>query len=203
MEQRKQCRELVLASASPRRREILSQLGVQFRVLPSGIDERLLPGETPDQHVQRLAREKAVEVRERLRAEATCPVIVAADTLVLIDDQVLGKPDNDDEAVAMLLRLSGRTHRVLTALALCEVGCDRAELRLFQTDVEFRKLTADMARAYVASGEGRDKAGSYAIQGIGAGLVHEIRGSYSNVVGMPAAETIDLLLGAGVLVAWP
>jgi septum formation protein len=203
MNELKQSRGLVLASASPRRREILGQLGVAFRVIPSGIDERLLDGESPEAHVQRLAREKAAEVRQRLEAEATQPVVLAADTIVLIDTLVLGKPQDDADGLRMLQLLSGRTHRVLTALALCEVGGAFRHAALFATDVTFRALDEQSAAAYVASGEGRDKAGSYAIQGLGAGLVLRIAGSYTNVVGMPAAETIDLLKLAGVLAAWP
>jgi septum formation protein len=181
----------------------LGQLGVSFRVVPSGIDEQLLPGETPERHVQRLAEEKAAEVRQRLADDPTQPCVLAADTIVLIDGEVLGKPRDDIDAVRMLTLLSGREHRVLTALAVCEVGGDRQDARLLTTAVSFRTLDTRMAQAYVASGEGRDKAGSYAIQGLGAGLVREIAGSYTNVVGMPAAETLDLLQHAGVLMAWP
>jgi septum formation protein len=203
MDEHKQRRALVLASASPRRREILGQLGVVFSVVPSGIDERLLPAETPEEHVQRLAKEKASEVRLRSSADPARPVVLAADTIVLIDAQVLGKPRDDDDALRMLQLLSGRTHHVLTALAVCEVAGPWQDARLLATEVTFRTLDARMAAAYVASGEGRDKAGSYAIQGLGAGLVRQIAGSYTNVVGMPAAETIDLLQHAGVLATWP
>jgi len=203
MDESKQRRALVLASASPRRREILGQLGVEFRVVPSGIDEQLLPGETPDEHAQRLAREKAREVQQRSREDVTRPIILAADTIVLVEGEVLGKPRDDADAVRMLQLLSNRTHRVLTALAACEVAGPFQYARLVVTEVKFRLLDERMARAYVASGEGRDKAGSYAIQGLGAGLVREIAGSYTNVVGMPAAETLDLLQRAGVLATWP
>src|SRR5438105_2475133 len=122
MTQPKQPRALVLASASPRRREILSQLGVTFRVDPSGIDEAQWPDETPEAHVTRLAREKALEVRGRIAGDAAAPCILAADTIVLIDGEVFGKPAHDEDALRMLRRLSGRTHRVLTALSLCDLG---------------------------------------------------------------------------------
>ena len=199
----KQIRALVLASASPRRREILAQLGVTFRVMPSGIDEHMLDGETPERHVQRLAREKAQEVQQRLASDAARPVVLAADTIVLIDAQVLGKPEDDSDALRMLRLLSGRAHRVLTAMAVCEVAGPHQAAALLSTEVRFRELDEGSAAAYVASGEGRDKAGSYAIQGLGAGLVQAITGSYTNVVGMPAGETVDLLRGAGVLASWP
>jgi septum formation protein len=198
-----QARALVLASASPRRRAILGQLGVAFSVQPSGVDETPLPDETPEAHVQRLARDKAFEVRARLAAEPARPWVLAADTIVLIDGSVLGKPRDDAHAERMLEQLSGRTHRVLTAMCLCEAGNARSLERLMVSEVRFRELDRATIAAYVKSGEGRDKAGSYAIQGLGAGLVREIAGSYTNVVGMPAAETIDLLLEAGVLHVWP
>jgi septum formation protein len=199
----KQRRPLVLASASPRRREILEQLGVAFRVIPSGIDERALPGETPAQHVQRLAHEKAAHVRAALQGDASHPVVLAADTVVLIDDLVLGKPSDDAEAEQMLLRLAGRTHEVITAMAVCEAGTEHRDELSVITRVRFRSLDAESARAYVASGEGRDKAGSYAIQGLGAGLVAAIDGSYTNVVGLPAVEVLDMLQRAGLFERWP
>jgi septum formation protein len=198
-----QLRALVLASASPRRKTILGQLAVTFSVQPSGIDESPLPAETPEAHVQRLAREKAGEVRGRLVNDPGQPWVLAADTIVVIDSQVLGKPRDDAHAVEMLGQLSGRTHRVLTALCLCEVGSERSCERLLITDVRFRQLDRAGIEAYVQSGEARDAAGSYAIQGLGAGLVREIAGSYTNVVGLPAAETLDMLLDAGVLKIWP
>ena len=203
MAESQQFRALVLASASPRRREILDQLGLEFSVIPSGIDERMLDGETPQQHVPRLAREKAAEVRQRLGTDPARPVILAADTIVLVDARVLGKPADDAEARRMLQLLSGRTHHVLTALAVCEVDGPHQATALLTTEVTFRTLDERESAAYVASGEGRDKAGSYAIQGLGAGLVLRIAGSYTNVVGMPAAETVDMLRAAGVLAAWP
>jgi septum formation protein len=194
---------LVLASASPRRREILGQLGVQFRVLPSGIDETALPGETADAHVRRLAAEKAEEVARRIADDPEKPLVLAADTIVIIDGRVLGKPRDDADAEQMLASLQGRTHRVLTAMSLREVGGTHREDFALGTSVRFRELDVGTVRAYVASGEGRDKAGSYAIQGLGAGLVAAIEGSYTNVVGMPAVETLALLTRAKVLAAWP
>ena len=202
MTESKQPRALVLASASPRRRDILNQLGVTFRVDPSGIDETRYPGEEPEAHVARLARQKALEVRARTAGDPSQPCFLAADTIVLIDGEVFGKPADDQDALRMLRRLSGRTHRVLTALSLCDLGEYRDD-HLQTTEVTFRELNDTSLRAYIASGEARDKAGSYAIQGFGAGLVRSIAGSYTNVVGMPAAETLDMLLRAGVLRSWP
>ncbi len=199
----KQKRALVLASASPRRREILGQLGVEFRVLPSGIDETALPAETPDVHVRRLAAEKAEEVTQRLAGEPEQPLVLAADTIVVIDELILGKPTDDADAERILLRLAGRTHRVITALSLRDVSGLRREDFALSTEVRFRTFDAQVARSYVASGEGRDKAGSYAIQGLGAGLVAAINGSYTNVVGLPAVETLELLTRAGLIEAWP
>lgn len=196
-------RSLVLASASPRRRELLTQLGMQFRVEPSGMDESMLPGEGPQAHVERLAREKGRQVRDRLQGAQDWPCVLSADTVVLLDGVVYGKPSDDADALRMLRNLSGRTHRVLTGLALCEVGGPFAESMVLTTEVTFRTLDEATMRGYVASGEARDKAGSYAIQGLGTGLVRAIAGSYTNVVGMPAVETLELLQRAGVLRSWP
>jgi septum formation protein len=197
-----QQKPLVLASASPRRKDILEQLGLTFRILPSGIDETALAAEQPAEHVERLARGKAAEIATRLAADRDPACILAADTIVVIDGQILGKPRDDGDALRMLRSLSGRTHRVISGVALAQSD-GHVESAVFTTDVTFRKLDDRSARAYVMSGEGRDKAGSYAIQGFGAGLVTRVSGSYTNVVGLPAAETIDLLLRAGVLEAWP
>jgi septum formation protein len=198
----RQQQSLVLASASPRRRMILEQLGLGFRVLASGIDESALPGETPERHVERLARDKAAEILQRLAVERDEAWVLAADTIVVVDDEVLGKPRDDADALRMLMLLSGRKHRVLTGVALLH-GKRGGESAVFSTEVGFRRLDRPSAQAYVASGEARDAAGSYAIQGLGTGLVTELAGSYTNVVGLPAAETLDLLLRAGVLEAWP
>lgn len=198
----RQQKPLVLASASPRRKQILEQLGLAFRVIPSGFDETLLEGETPAVHVERLARGKAAEIVAQFASAAEAPCVLAADTIVVLDAEILGKPRDDGDAVRMLLGLSGRAHRVSTGVALFVPGVEPVSA-VFESEVRFRELTRASATAYVASGEGRDKAGSYAIQGLGAGLVREIVGSYTNVVGLPAAETLDLLLAAGVLGAWP
>jgi septum formation protein len=181
----------------------LGQLGVSFEVAPSGIDETALPGETPEGHARRLAAAKAAEVAQRLGADHAGAFVLAADTIVVIDGQVLGKPVDAQDAVRMLCLLRGRTHCVITAVSLRQVGSDYRDDAALFTDVTFRTLDDAMAAAYVASGEGSDKAGSYAIQGIGAGMVAAVSGSYTNVVGLPAVETVDMLLRAGVLSSWP
>lgn len=189
--------DLVLASASPRRRELLTQIGVRHRVQVADVDESLLAGETPEDYVRRLARAKAGAVLRLLQAgsgpdrEAGDLPVLGADTTVVIDGDVLGKPADAGEAMAMLQRLSGREHRVLTAVALVAAG--RESVRLSDTRVRFRQLSAAVIERYVATGEPLDKAGAYGIQGLGGALVAEIAGSYTGVVGLPLGETIDLL----------
>jgi septum formation protein len=194
---------IVLASASPRRREILATLGVPFRVELADIDESTVPGEAAARYVERLAREKALAVAERTERTESGAFVLAADTSVVVDGEILGKPRDDDDARRMLRALSGRAHEVLTGIAVLATSDRAGSHRSVCTEVFFRALDAGVIDRYVASGEGRDKAGGYAIQGLGMGLVREIRGSYTNVVGLPAAETLELLLAAGALPAWP
>lgn len=193
---------LVLASASPRRREILSTLGVAFTVCPSAADEDPRPGEAPQALARRLAEDKAAEVAARGETEIAA-FVLGADTVVIVDGDVLAKPLDDDDARRMLGRLSGRWHEVSTGVALARAGEGPIEALVVTTRVHFSAMDAARIDRYVATGEGRDKAGSYAVQGIGAGLVDRIEGSYSNVVGLPAAETIALLERHGVLTGWP
>lgn len=184
--------DLILASASPRRRELLAQVGVRARVQVADVDETALPGEPPADYVSRLALAKARAVRSRRRqaGDVELPVL-GADTTVVIDGQLLAKPADAADAGAMLARLSGREHEVLTAVAL--VAGDREAVRLSRTRVRFRALGAELIARYVASGEPMDKAGGYGIQGLGGALVAHIDGSYTGVVGLPLGETIDLL----------
>jgi septum formation protein len=182
-----------LASASPRRSELLRQIGVRFEVRPAAIPEDRHSGETPDAYVLRLAAAKADVVWGRL--DEPRPVL-AADTAVVLDDRVLGKPGGAAEAAAMLAELSGRTHRVLTAVALRSAGgTDRL---LCVSEVRFRATTAEERRAYCATGEPYDKAGGYGIQGRAAVFVEHLSGSYSSVVGLPLFETARLLERCGV-----
>jgi septum formation protein len=183
-----------LASASPRRSELLRQIGVPFRVRPADIKEEQLAGEDPPTYVRRLAAAKADAVWDAVKAEQR-PVL-AADTAVVLDGAVLGKPSGTAEADSMLGRLSGRTHEVLTAVALRD-GADRVTL-LTTSEVRFRTTTQAERLAYCATGEPFDKAGGYGIQGYAAVFVEELRGSYSNVVGLPLFETAALLARAGL-----
>lgn len=186
--------QLVLASASPRRRELLDQLGVRYLVDPADIDETRRHGETPAGYVQRMAREKALRVAGRHRAGDHA--VLAADTTVHLDDMVLGKPLDHFDGLGILACLSGRSHSVLTAVCLhSDAGIDE---RLVETRVEFVQLSRELCEAYLATEEPWDKAGAYGIQGLGAAFVKRIEGSYSNVVGLPLCETWQLLEARGI-----
>jgi len=182
---------LILASASPRRLKILGQLGLEPEVRPATLDETLEPGETPDEHVERLARAKA----ELVALDVPDALVIGGDTIVLRDERVLGKPESPDQAVQMLMSLSGREHEVLSALAL--VGAHGVVSRVHRTRVRFRDFDAAVARRYVATREPMDKAGGYGIQGLGAALVDSIEGDFYSVVGFPVAVFLDLLGKAG------
>jgi len=183
--------QIALASRSPRRRELLAQIGVRHRVVDVDVDESPRPAEVPAEYVLRLALAKA---RAGSGRAAGLPVL-GADTAVVVDDAILGKPADREEAMAMLGRLSGREHRVLTAIAL--VG-GREATRLSVSHVRFRAVGPDEAAAYWATGEPADKAGAYAIQGLGALFVESLSGSYSGVMGLPLFETAELLRHAGI-----
>jgi septum formation protein len=181
-----------LASVSPRRRELLTQIGVPHKVVGAHIDEAVYPGEMPRDYVMRMARQKALAVRDRGEA---LPVL-AADTTVVLDDVIYGKPRDRDEGVAMLQRLSDRTHEVLTAVAIADPR--GVALRLNVSSVRFRKLTPEECSAYWETGEPHDKAGGYAVQGAAAVFIESLNGSYSGVMGLPLFETAELLRAAGV-----
>lgn len=182
---------LCLASSSPRRQEILKALGLEFSVKPVEVDEDRLALETPEQMVLRLAVAKA----NAADVDASC-LVIGSDTVVVLGDEVLCKPRDRDEAVAMLLSLSDRRHRVLTGVALR--GPAGVQTAVSATDVYFREISRDEALAYWHSGEPRDKAGAYGIQGLGGAFVESIKGSYSGVVGLPVFETVRLLQDAGI-----
>ncbi|MBT8086540.1 MAG: septum formation inhibitor Maf [Gammaproteobacteria bacterium] len=184
---------LLLASGSPRREEILHGLKLTFTVQRVDVDEQKLAGETAEQMVLRLARAKAAAA-----TTATEHLVIGADTAVVMGDEVLGKPRDEADAVAMLLRLSAKTHRVMTGVALR--GPNGIQDALSCSTVTFREISRDEALAYWQSGEPRDKAGGYAIQGMGGVFIERLEGSYSGVVGLPVFETAELLRAAGVIV---
>src|SRR3979490_2746494 len=179
-----------LASGSPRRRELLQQIGVSFRVVGMAVDETVLPGETPLAYVSRLAAAKAEAGWERSRDARQVPVL-AADTAVVLDGRILGKPADAQDAEGMLRQLSGRTHVVLTAIALRTAN--GLQSRISRSEVTFRSIAADEAQAYWETGEPSDKAGAYAIQGRAAIFVADLRGSYSGGMGMPLFGPAALL----------
>ena len=185
--------QLVLASASPRRRELLETLGLRVRVVPAGVDETAAPGEGPEPYVRRVAAAKARAVAVRPGTELP---VLGSDTTVTLDGAILGKPRDRDEALAMLGQLSGRTHEVLTAVALAAGG--EVQVRVSRSRVRFRSIPRAEAEAYWQTGEGRDKAGAYGIQGIGGIFAERLDGSFSGVMGLPVAETELLLRAAGV-----
>ena len=186
---------LHLASGSPRRRELLAQIGVSFVTLSAAIDETALPNEPAERYVERLAREKALAGLAALE-QSQAAVVLGADTSVVLDGRILGKPESRAEALATLAALSGREHQVLTAVALA--SGERIESRVVTSRVRFRPLRVGEAEAYWATGEPCDKAGSYGIQGLAAVFVSQIEGSYSAVVGLPLCETAQLLEEFGI-----
>ena len=183
---------LILASASPRRREMLERIGLSFEVLPVRLDERIETGEAADAATRRLAGDKA---RAASRARPDC-FVLAADTVVVLGERILGKPRDADDAAAMLDNLSGREHRVVTGYAATAPGAEPSVAHS-ESRVRFKTLTADEIAWYVDTGEPLDKAGAYAIQGRAAALVEAVHGSYTNVVGLPLAEALALLRSVG------
>jgi septum formation protein len=190
---------LILASASPRRRELLERLGLPFEVWPSGVEEVLAPGVPAPALATALARAKAREVADRLRAADGAPALVlGADTLVVLEGRPLGKPVSRDEARAMLRTLRGRNHEVVTGLALCEAPGERETAEAVTSRVVMRPYGDAEIEAYVATGEPDDKAGAYAVQGAGGQLIARVEGCYTNVVGLPLRTTARLLRAFGL-----
>lgn len=187
---------LILASGSPRRQAFLRLLGIEFEVASPDIDESQLADESPIEYVERLAREKCEITVERIRERSISNAVLAADTTVELDGEVLGKPDDDADAAVMLRRLSGRTHRVHTGIAVW--SSPAIVTQVVTTDVTFVELSDDDIAWYVATGEPRGKAGAYGIQGAAGAFVRSISGAPSNVAGLPLAETRALLRSAGV-----
>ncbi len=181
---------IYLASASPRRSALLTQIGIAHRVRPADIDEQSLPAEAPRDYVTRLARTKAQTLWDALEPAERLPVL-GSDTTVALGGDILGKPRDRADGLQMLSRLSGRTHQVFTSVALCHrEGCD---LRLSSSEVTFRSLDATEIAAYWDTGEAADKAGGYAIQGLAAVFIERLSGSYSGIMGLPLFETAELL----------
>lgn len=188
---------LVLASASPRRAQLLRDAGITFDVQPADVDETVRAGETPQSYVRRVAQAKARKAAEGLDGR----VVLAADTIVVVDDEILGKPRDAEDAKRMLRRLSGRTHEVLTAVCLLAPQAPVESCEVCATMVEFASLTAADIDWYVTTGEPFDKAGAYAIQGLASRFVERIEGSYSNVVGLPVSLFCRMCKDAGILIS--
>jgi septum formation protein len=186
---------LILASKSPRRNQLLEQAGLTFFVSPSEFDESTVALSNPDSYVIRLAESKALDISEKHPNDW----VIGADTIVLIDRKILGKPGSNQEAHDMLQRLSGKTHQVLTGYCICCKKKNRFFSETVKTDVRFKKLNDAEIKWYIQTGEPFDKAGAYAIQGIGAFLVNSINGSYTNVVGLPVCEIIEFLTKEGII----
>lgn len=186
---------LILASKSPRRYELLKQVGLDFDVIPSRIEEDFVKQESPKKHVLRLAEAKALDVGRQYPDRW----VIAADTIVYIDHSILGKPKNREEAKEMLRLLSGKKHRVLTGFSVQHLQKGKEGCEAVQTAVKMKKLSAVEMEWYIQTGEPFDKAGGYAIQGKGSFMIESIRGSYTNVVGLPLCELIQMLNRLGAL----
>ncbi|MBM4346117.1 MAG: septum formation protein Maf [Deltaproteobacteria bacterium] len=219
---------LALASGSPRRKELLERLGFAVRVMPSEVDEAQWPGELPEDYVKRLARAKVLAAVRRIEATlyasdsearrqfAHGPAILAsrgddglrwvlgADTVVVLDDVIFGKPQDAQEAREMLSRLSGREHLVITAFCLYDLRRSREGIEAVRTVVRFKPLSRGEVDAYVSAGESMDKAGGYAVQGVGSYLVEALHGSYTNVVGLPLCQVVEMMeaMGARDVLPW-
>jgi septum formation protein len=186
---------IVLASQSPRRRQLLENAGLQIEVVPSDFDEKRVPLCAPREYVAKLAAAKADEVA----AKHPAAWVIAADTIVLAHDRILNKPKDPEDARQMLNRLSGNTHEVLTGVYICCPRRDFGHAQVVTTEVVFKTLSAAEIDWYIASGEPFDKAGAYAIQGMGTFLVRGVRGSYTNVVGLPVCQVLEQLIAAGAV----
>ena len=206
--------QLVLASQSPRRKELLERIGFTVRTIPADVDEDPVEGESPTEFVKRLARDKVLAVVERLHAttshladgaspqstgilasqkDAQIRWVVGVDTVVVLDDDLLGKPQDPDHAFDMLQRLSGRKHKVITGFCIFDLKKNKEGIQAVVSTVRFKRLTRPEIEKYLAAGESMDKAGAYAVQGIGAYLIDSIQGSYTNVVGLPLCQTMEML----------
>ncbi|MEN6422783.1 MAG: Maf family protein [Smithella sp.] len=179
----------ILASASPRRREILKSVGLNFKIIPAHVNEDYLAGESPARHVRRLSLDKATVVAEKNQNSW----VLGADTIVVIDGRILGKPANQAQAANMLKKLSGREHKVFTGFTIVRVSSGICTTKVIQSAVRFKTISSDEMNWYIACDEPYDKAGGYAIQGRGAYFIRSIRGSYTNVIGLPLCEVLETL----------
>jgi len=202
---------IILSSTSPRRKELLERLGFTVKVIPPSVDELQLEGETPENFVKRMARAKVLAVVERLSQTLYTDVetgmrrtapggrtqdtrwVIGADTVVVMGETILGKPKDTAEAAEMLHRLSAQTHRVITGFCIHDLRKNKEGVQAVATDVRFKRLTATEIEKYIAVGESMDKAGAYAVQGVGAYLVDSMSGSYTNVVGLPLCQTVEMM----------
>lgn len=196
---------LVLGSASPRRREILSGLGIPIRIVPADVDETRLEGEAPEPYLDRVVTMKLAAVSHLLKGDPTVPGILVADTIVVADGEVLGKPTHVADAQRLLSRIVGRTHVVMTRFAISVAPriSGAAVARTVHTRVTMRGASEAEVERYAATGEGLDKAGAYAAQGVGSFLIESIDGSFSSVVGLPACEVVQDLVAVGLVDAFP
>ena len=180
---------IILASASPRRKEILENTNIKFDIISSSIEELILGGESPCQMVMRLAFEKGIDIASKHKSD----LVISADTIVVLDNNILGKPKDEEEARQMISNLSGRTHQVITGISLINLENNKKIIDYVVSNVKFKKLSKDDINDYIKTKESLDKAGAYGIQGYGALLVEEIQGDYFNIVGLPISKLSDLL----------
>ena len=180
---------LILASASPRRQELLRFVGLKFKTIPAYLNEGYTEGESPREHVKRLSQDKAIVIAKKYPNA----VVLGADTIVVIDKSILGKPENKYQARKMLRKLSGREHKVFTGFTIAHVASKIKQTKVIQSAVEFKKISAAELEWYIACDEPYDKAGGYAVQGKGAYFIKSIRGSYTNVIGLPLYEVLETL----------
>jgi septum formation protein len=190
------CPKIILASSSPRRKELLEKLAVRFEVFPSLVDEIPLRGESPEDFALRTSMEKALSVSRNLCGDC---VVIGADTIVVIDGEILGKPRNEEEAKFMLRKISGREHRVITGFSIVKPKAEILHTEFVESRVKIKTLAPQEIEGYIKTKEPMDKAGAYGAQGIGAFMIEEICGSYTNVVGLPLAQVVDVLTRLGVL----
>ena len=189
-------RNIVLASTSPRRKDLLQSVGIQFEIIAPSSDESLLSKENPEDYALRLSKEKALSVSQNLDGNT---LVIGADTIVVVDNKILGKPKDEEDAKIMLSKISGRAHHVLTAFSITKGEHEILHTHIVGTEVIVKTLEPQEIEGYIKTGEPMDKAGAYGIQGVGAFMVKEVRGSYTNVVGLPLVEVLESLKKLGAI----